>query len=212
MKIRVLGNLAILAATVALSYGMQVTKPHYADLTAPLPVDGAMGKRVHARSFDVRLEKVVFARQLKTNQFGQEKLLTTSGLWAVATTSLTATDASTTVADGTWQGPTDLRYNQTERLGYRQDMPPHGVDPGLGKLGLFVFEVPPDQIRGAKLLIAARRFGPLDAQARISLDGVRTGPDGQPADILPQYDLDAPPRDQGPQDQGPQGPAQETRP
>ncbi|MGX7873894.1 hypothetical protein ACVDG5_015080 [Mesorhizobium sp. ORM6] len=193
MRIRVLGNLVILAATVALSYGMQVSKPHYADLTAPVPVDGAMHDTVRARSFDVRLDKVVFARQLETSRFGQQKLLTTSGLWAVVTTNLTATAASTTVADGTWQGPTGLRYHQTERLGYRQDMPPHGVDPGLEKPGLFVFEVPPDQIRGARLLIATRQFGPLDAQARISLDGVPTGADGQPTDILPEYDLDAPP-------------------
>ena len=191
MRIRILGNLVILCTTVALSYGMQVSKPHYADLTAPIPVDGAMHDTVHARSFDVRLDKVTFARTLKTNQFGQEKLLTTSGLWAVVTTNLTATGTSTTVADGTWQGPTGLRYHQTERLGYRPDMPPHGVDPGLEKHGRFVFEVPPDQIRGARLLIAARQFGPLDAQARISLDGLATGADGQPADVLSEYDLDA---------------------
>ncbi|MGO4640004.1 hypothetical protein AB4Z43_16350 [Mesorhizobium sp. 2RAF45] len=193
MRIRILGNLVILGATVVLSYGMQVSKPHYADLTAPIPADGAMHDTIRARSFDVRLDKVVFARALKTNQFGRQKLLTTSGLWAVVTTSLTATAASTTVADGTWQGPVGLRYHQTERLGYRQDMPPHGVDPGLEKRGLFVFEIPPDQIRGASLLIAARQFGPLDAQARISLDGVPTSADGQPADVLPEYDLDAPP-------------------
>ena len=199
MRIRVLGNLVVLAATVAVSYGMQVSKPHYADLTGPIPVDGAMHDTVHARSFDVRLDKVVFARALKTNQFGQEKLLTTSGLWAVVSTNLIANTASTTVADGTWQGPTGLRYHQTERLGYRQDMPPHGVDPGLEKRGLFVFEVPPDQIRGARLLIAARQFGPLDAQARIRLDGVPTGADGQPTDVLPEFDLDAP------QGQTPQG-------
>lgn len=199
MRIRVLGNLVILCTTVALSYGMQLSKPHYADLTAPIPVDGAMHDTIHARSFDVRLDKLVFARQLKTNQFGQEKLLTTSGLWAVVSTNLTATVASTTVADGTWQGPTGLRYHQTERLGYRQDMPPHGVDPGLEKRGLFVFEIPSDQIRGASLLISARQFGPLDAQARISLDRLATGADGQPADVVPEYDLDAP------QAQTPQG-------
>lgn len=197
MKIRILGNLVILCTTVAVSYGMQVSKPHYADLTGPIPVDGAMHDRVHARSFDVRLDEVVFARALKTNQFGQEKLLTTSGLWAVVSTSLTATAASTTVADGTWQGPTGLRYHQTERLGYRQDMPPHGVDPGLEKRGLFVFEVPPDQIDGARLLISARQFGPLDAQARISLDRVPAGADGQPTAVLPEYDLDASPTPQG---------------
>lgn len=191
MRIRVLGNLAILCATVALSYGMQVSKPHYADLTAPIPVDGGMRDTVHARSFDVRLDKVVFARQLKTKQFGQEKLVTTSGMWAVVTTNLTATAVSTTVADGTWQGPTGLRYHQTERLGYRSDMPPHGVDPGLERSGLFVFEIPPDQISGARLLISARQFGPLDAQARISLDGLPIGADGQPTDVLPEYDLDA---------------------
>ncbi len=191
MRIRAIGNLLILAATVALSYGMQVTTPHYADLTAPIPIDGAMHDTVHARSFDVRLDNIVFARTLKTDQFGQERLLTTSGLWAVVTTGLNATSDSTAVAEGTWQGPSGLRYHQTERLGYRQDMPPHGVDPGLEKRGLFVFEVPADQIRGARLLIAARRFGLLDAQARISLDALPTNADGQPADILPQFDLDA---------------------
>lgn len=191
MRVQAIGNLLILAATVALSYGMHVSKPHYAELTAPIPIDGAMHDTVRARSFDVRLDKVVFARTLKTDQFGQEKLLTTSGLWAVVTTSLTAAGTSTTVADGTWQGPTGLRYHQTQRLSYRQDMPPHAVDPGLERRGLFVFEVPPDQIRGARLLIAARQFAPLDAQARISLDAVPTGADGQPAEILPEYDLDA---------------------
>jgi hypothetical protein len=152
-----------------------------------------MHDTVHARSFDVRLDKVIFARALKTNQFGQQKLLTTSGLWAVVTTNLTATDTSTTVADGTWQSPTGLRYHQTERLGYRPDMPPHGVDPGLERNGLFVFEIPPDQISGARVLIAARQFGPLDAQARISLDGLPASADGQPANVLPEFDLDAPP-------------------
>ncbi|MER8410366.1 hypothetical protein [Mesorhizobium sp. M1342] len=201
MNIRAIGNLLILATTVALSYGMQVSKPHYAELTAPIPVDGAVHDTVRARSFAVRLDRVVFARTLKSDQFGQEKLLTTSGLWAVVTTSLTATSTSTTVADGTWQGPTGLRYHQSERLGYRQDMPPHAIDPGLERSGLFVFEVPADQIRGASLLIAARQFGPLDAQARLSLDAVPTDADGQPADILPLYDLDAPP----PQGKAPQG-------
>ncbi|RUZ74642.1 hypothetical protein EN943_23195 [Mesorhizobium sp. M7A.F.Ca.US.006.01.1.1] len=191
MRIRAIGNLLILCTTVALSYGMQASKPHYAELTAPIPIDGAMHDTVRARSFDVRLDKVVFARTLKTEQFGQERLLTTSGLWAVATTDLTAASTSTTVADGTWQGPTGLRYRQTERLSYRQDMPPHAIDPGLERSGLFVFEVPPDQIRGASLLIAARQFAPLDAQARISLDALPTGADGQPADVLPEYDLDA---------------------
>ncbi|MBZ9906060.1 hypothetical protein LB557_08625 [Mesorhizobium sp. BR115XR7A] len=204
MRIRVLGNLAILCATVVLSYGMQMTKPHYADLTAPIPIDGSMHDTVRARSFAVSLDKVIFARQLKTNQFGQEKLLTTSGLWAVVITNLTATSTSTAVADGFWQGPTGLRYHQTERLGYRPDMPPHGVDPGLDNHGLFVFEVPPDQIRGARLLISARQFGPLDAQARISLDALPTGADGQPADILPEFDLDAAPG-LTPQDKTPQG-------
>ncbi|AZO44453.1 MULTISPECIES: hypothetical protein [unclassified Mesorhizobium] len=191
MKIRAIGNLLIVAATVALSYGMQVSKPHYAELTAPIPIDGAMHDTVRARSFDVRLDKVVFARTLRTDQFGQTRVLTTSGLWAVVTTNLTATSTSTTVADGTWQGRTGLRYHQTERLSFRQDMPPHAVDPGLERNGLFVFEVPPDQIRGASLLVAARQFAPLDAQARISLDALPTSADGQPAEILPQYDLDA---------------------
>ncbi|TGQ64057.1 hypothetical protein EN829_021135 [Mesorhizobium sp. M00.F.Ca.ET.186.01.1.1] len=193
MRVRAIGNLAILAATVALSYGMQVTKPHYADLTAPVPIDGAMHDWVRARSFDVRLDKIVFAHTLKSDRFGTSKILTTSGVWAVVTTSLTATSTSTTVADGIWQGPTGLRYRVTERLGYRSDLPPHDVDPGLEKRGLYVFEVPADQIRGASLLIAARRFAPLDAQARIRLDAVPVGADGQPADILPEYDLDAPP-------------------
>jgi hypothetical protein len=189
---RKLGNLLIVCITVGLCYFMQVSKPHYAELTGPIPVYASMKDTAEARSFDVHVDKVVFARTLTADAFGEHKTLTTGGLWAVVATSLAATKTSTTVSEAVWQGPGGLRYRSTERLSFATGLPPHSVDPGLPKRGLFVFEIPADQVRDATLLVSAARFAPLDSEVRIRLDGVPTNADGGPAGIVDAYDISKP--------------------
>lgn len=190
MRMRRVGNIAALCAAIAVCYGMQRTKPHYIDLTGPIPTYGGMREPVETLRFSVRVDDVVFARRLKLRQFGEDKMLTSSGLWAIVATELAATDASTSIAGAVWQGPGGLRYRPTERLGAHALMPPHGVDPGLPKKSLFIFEIPADQAEGATLMIANARYSALDAEARIPLDDIRPRPDGMPESFIMTYDLD----------------------
>src|SRR5262245_41568262 len=187
-----LGNLAVLVVAVALCYAMMVSKPHYADLIAPIPVHAAMKDTVTARTFGIHVDKVTFARALQAEHFGEPKLLTTGGVWAIVAVSLSATDTSTTVGEAVWRGPTGLAYRMTERVGFGPGLPPHTVEPGLPKRGLFVFEIPPDQIVGATLLVLGRRFTPLDSEAMISIDDVPLDEAGQPRDVVGIYDVSEP--------------------
>jgi hypothetical protein len=186
---RGIGNLAAVCAAVAICYGMQHSKPRYADLIAPMPTRGKMQEVVRTLRFDVRVDQVTFAKRLKVNEFGKEKMLTSGGLWAIVLADLAAADKTTTVAGAVWQGPTGLRYMPSGRLNLGPPLPPHLVDPGLPKKGLFLFEVPADQVRGATLLVSSARNSALDAEARIALDEVELRDDGMPETFVMTRDL-----------------------
>jgi len=190
--IRRLANLALLFIAAALCYGMQVSKPHYADLIGPIPVRGGIGDTVEARSFSVKVEKIGFARTLKVRVFGTEKVLTTGGIWAVVTAELAAKDASTSVWGGIWKGPAGRRYHTTERLGVAPGAPPYFLEPGLPRKVRFVFEIPADQAGKATLLVSNALISALDSEARVALGTVTLGADGVPAGVMETFDLDRP--------------------
>ena len=54
---RRLANLVLLLVAVAFCYGLQISKPHYADLIGPIPVRGKVGDTIVGRSFEVLFEK-----------------------------------------------------------------------------------------------------------------------------------------------------------
>ncbi|HEU4986517.1 MAG TPA: hypothetical protein VFT89_05565 [Rhizobiaceae bacterium] len=194
MIARRLANLAVLALAAAICYGMQTTKPHYADLTGPIPVRGSMGEEVKARLFQLRVDNVEFAKSLAVRQFGQDKRFTTGGIWAIVTVELAATDSTTTVSEVTWQGPTGLSYRKTERVTTGPGLPPITVNPGLPTKGRLVFEVPPSEISGATLLVSNVRAFALDSQARVALDDLRLKQDGTPELVADVYDMNEPVR------------------
>jgi len=188
---RRLGNILVVCLAVVVLYAMQQTKPHYEDLTGPIPAYGKMHETVHTRLVDLRLEQVDFARELAFTQYGQRKTLTTSGLWAVATAELAATTASATVAAATWVGPTGLHYEKTDRVGILSSQMPPLLDPGMPRKVRFVFEILPDQVNGATFTLSSRMAPRLDSEARIAIDDFRKFNDGQPL-IEDSYDLAKP--------------------
>eukprot|EP01132_Coremiostelium_polycephalum_P008965 gene8965-10984_t len=185
---RPLGNILVVCLAVIVLYALQQTKPHYEDLTGPIPSYGKMHETVHTRLVDLRLEQVDFARELAFTQYGQRKTLTTSGLWAVATAELAATTASATVAAATWVGPTGLHYEKTDRVGTLSSQMPPMLDPGMPRKVRFVFEILPDQVNGATFTLSSRMAPRLDSEARIAIDDFRKFNDGQPL-IADSYDL-----------------------
>ena len=190
---RRLANLVLLLVAVAFCYGLQMSKPHYADLIGPIPVRGKVGDTIIGRSFEVRAEKLEFARKLKTDRFGETKVLTTGGVWAVVTVEFAATDRSTSVAVASWRGPSGLTYDHTERLSFvNNGFLPATVDPGLARKAKLVFEVSPEEVGNATLLISSKLLAALDSQAEISLGPVAASADGMPAGTVDTLDLSQP--------------------
>ena len=190
---RRLAHLVLLLVGMAFCYGLQMSKPHYADLIGPIPVRGMVGDTVVGRSFEVRAEKLEFARKLKTDRFGETNVLTTGGVWAVVTVAFAATDRSTSVAVASWRGPTGLTYDHTERLSFvNSGFLPVTVDPGLPRKARLVFEVSPEEAGNATVLISSKLLAALDSQAEISLGPVVASADGMPAGTVDTLDLSQP--------------------
>ncbi|MDX8490009.1 hypothetical protein RFN29_00320 [Mesorhizobium sp. VK22B] len=189
---RKLANIVLLLAAVPLCYGLQVSKPHYGDLIGPIPARGDLGDTVVGRSFELRAEKVEFARNLKVDRFGDSKVLTTGGIWAVVTVEFAARAQLTTVAVASWRGATGLTYDQTERLSFADGLLPVAIDPGLPKKARLVFELRPDEVSDATLLISEKLMSALDSQAEISLGPVAIGPDGLPPGTVGMLDMAEP--------------------
>ncbi|RWM39636.1 hypothetical protein [Mesorhizobium sp.] len=189
---RKLANVVLLLAAVSLCYGLQVSKPRYGDLIGPIPTRGELGDTVVGRSFEVRAEKVAFARKLKADRFGDSKVLTTGGIWAVVTVEFAARAQSATVAVASWRGTTGLTYDQTERLSFTDGLLPVAIDPGLPKKARLIFELRPDEVSDATLLISEKLMSALDSQAEISLGAVAIGPDGLPPGTVDTLDMTQP--------------------
>jgi len=186
---RSLAHVGVAGLAIVFCYGLQVSKPHYGDLIAPMPVHGKAGDVVETRTFDIGVDRVVFARTLKVDRFGATKELSTSGVWAVVTVNLAARQHSTAVTSAAWQGPTGLLYRTSERLSFAPGLQPFALDPGLPAKGRLVFEIRPDQASGATLLISEKLFSPLDSEARIALGDIALDPAGMPASTIASYDL-----------------------
>lgn len=186
---RRIANLAVFLIAILLCYGMQTTKPHYADLTGPIPAYGVISNTVHTRTFDIGVDKVVFARTLKFDQFGKQKLLTTGGVWAIVTAKLAATKDSAMVAAATWQGPDGLSYRASERASLAAGGLPIALDPGVPGKTRMVFEILPSQADEAMLLVSGKLFAPLDSEARIALGPVAFQADGMPEGTVDTYEL-----------------------
>ncbi|RJT40023.1 hypothetical protein D3227_11610 [Mesorhizobium waimense] len=185
-------NIVLLLVAVAFCYGLQLSKPHYGDLIGPIPTRGRTGETIVGRNFEARAEKVVFARNLKADRYGETKILTTGGVWAVVTVEFAARAQSTSVAVASWRGPTGLAYDQTERMSFADGLLPVTIDPGLPKKARLVFELRPDEVSNAILLISEKLMSALDSQAEISLGPVATASDSLPAGTVDTLDLTQP--------------------
>lgn len=184
---RALSNILVVLIAIAILYGMWRTKPRYGELTGPIRVYGKMHDVVHTREFDVKLDQVIFARELTFTQYGKTKVLTTSGLWAIVNGQLAATTSTTNVSAAKWVGPTGLKYAVTNRVSGPASLPPYDLAPGLPKQARFVFELTPDQVNGATFVLSSKPEPALDSEAHITLDDFKKFNDGQPL-IMDRFD------------------------
>jgi len=192
MNMRKSANLVLLLVAAVFCYGLQISKPHYGELIGPIPARGKLGDTVVGRAFEVHAEKVEFARKLTVDQFGQQRVLTTGGVWAVVTVEIAARSESTTIGVASWRGPTGLTYDQTERLSFMNGLLPVAIDPGLPRKARLIFEVRPDEASDATLLVSEKLVAALDSQAEIALGPVAVAADGLPAGTVDMLDMAQP--------------------
>ncbi|WP_238160374.1 hypothetical protein [Pigmentiphaga sp. H8] len=185
---RPFATVAMVALAAGVLFAMQRGTPRYQDLTGPIPAYGKMGKAASTRLFDIRVERVEFARQLVGKRFGGEIRHESAGVWAIVTARMAARSRSVNVTHAVWEGPTGLRYELSDRPEFLPDLPPHTLEPGLPQRGRFVFEIRPDQILGATLLVSEGPFPRLDSEAHVALNALPAAADGLPP-IAETFDL-----------------------
>jgi hypothetical protein len=163
------------------------TTPSYDVLTGPFAVEAKAGDLAQARTLTLTTSKIRFARTLRFKSGSLTRERSTGGVFAIVEATLEARGTTATVSFAAWEGPSGLRYAQSERVeGAPGLFAGRRLQPGLAQRGIFVFEIPPDQAQGATLIVAQLMEPRLDSQLRI---GLPTGADAlDPADAL---DLDA---------------------
>jgi hypothetical protein len=160
--------LALGAATVVLA-DLEVLP---SDLMPAFVTEGEVGKVVTTRSFKVRIDKPFVARELVVRElsFGDPKQLTTGGVWLVVPAAVQPQLEPLQFDGATIQAKSGKTYASSGRLPDTFQPGAHGASPGIAFLGSWVFEIPPEEIPGAKLLVSeGLGEAVLESQARIDL-------------------------------------------
>jgi hypothetical protein len=162
--------LALLFAAAAL-YGLQQTRPLYADITSPIVTAGGMNERVETGAFAISLDSVRVARALDVETFGNTKTYTSSGVWIIAQGEAEARYETLSLVAGEWISRKGIRYSLTDRIPATIEMMPGDVyQPGLPRRILLVFEVPQDAVAGGTVAVTRSKLPPLDDEAHIATD------------------------------------------
>lgn len=188
--------LALLSAAAVL-YGLQQTRPLYADITSPIVTSGGMNERVEAGAFAISLDSVRVARALDVETFGKAKAYTSSGVWVVVQGEAEARFETLSLVSGEWVSRKGIRYVLTDRIPATIAMMPGDVyQPGLPRRILLVFEMPQDAVTGGSVAVMRSKLPPLDDEVSIATNAsdaaiepritIRRNDEGQPWTVLPQ--------------------------
>ena len=168
--IRFLARALAVLVTAGLLYAMQRATPGYSEITGPIVQNAGFGTVAIARSFKLRVEKVILAEKLRWQAFGRSYERDSGGLWVVVVAAAEGAPASATLGGAIWQSTSGLRFDISSRVSQpRNLLNGNRLEPGLARRGLLIFEIGRDETRGAALLVSEARFPRLDSQLRVAL-------------------------------------------
>ncbi|GAA3843042.1 hypothetical protein GCM10022226_77440 [Sphaerisporangium flaviroseum] len=149
-------------------------------LDDPLTVSGGIQEAVSTDVFSARLDRVEFAKSVRVKkQFGTDED-TTDKVFLVVKVGATAPrrpiqlTSHLVTADG-------LRFDVTDHVTDTATLGSKWVQPGWWGSGLFFFEVPPDKVPGARVVVSQKAstiFGDqylAEASFDLGLDGAKAG-------------------------------------
>lgn len=173
----VLKPTAAVAVALFVLAAMQQTAPGYADITRPIAVGGNPGELLSGRQFDIRVDSIRLGRRLAYEAYGRQQVLTTDGVWVLLDVTAAATRESVSITAASWRGPNGASYLASERLStFPQLLKQYRLEPGLGRRGVIVFELPESQLANGVVSISRAAFGPLDSELLVEINGVESIP------------------------------------
>jgi hypothetical protein len=180
----VLVVLALAAATVVLSK-LEVMP---SDRMPAFATEGKRGEVVTTNTFKVRIDKPFVAKKLvyKELSFSDPDVRTTGGVWLVVPAAVQSQKAPERFEGATLVSKSGKKYANSNRIPGTFMPGGQGTSPGIAFLGVWVFEVPPEEIPGSQLWVSVSPSSPeLASQARVDLglgeDVVKN--------VMPTYDL-----------------------
>lgn len=167
---------AVLGAAVLLA-ALQATTPPYATLTGPISTAGRQSETVSSDTFSVKVNRILKAKAIAYDQFGRAVDLQSSGVWVVVSAELQAFQKTMPVRAATLVGASGRMYRQSRRAGEApNNLSAKIVQPGLPTTGLFVFELPEDEMRDMKLVLSEQYDPQLKDEISVSLEPDDTAP------------------------------------
>lgn len=156
----VVSGMIWLAAGAAALVGLRMTMPDYRAMTGAIIVEAQSGEQASGRDFSARLYRLETAKELRWQGLGGEQSRQTGGVWLLADIEVESHLAPAGL-DAVWLGATGRRYLSSRRV---QDapgqLPRAPLQPGLPHRGFAIFELPPDEIDGGRLMLA-RSLAPM---------------------------------------------------
>jgi hypothetical protein len=172
-----LQSIGFLIFTLVALYAMQHTTPYYSDILSPVTVSGVQGKAVETSRFAVGVGNFYRAKELIIPGISGDRVYTTEGEWLVIEAAAKAKIDSMNLMSVAWLGPNGVRYGLSGRLSTASGViGTERFEPGIPRPTLIIFEVPSDQVRGGKLLVAESALVPLSEELRISLNDDKANP------------------------------------
>lgn len=170
MKNAAITVMIVLTGIVLLAL-LRWTTPGYAVLTGPIETTGRQGAPAQTAGFNLKVDKLILSELLIFQRYGKKVERSTGGVWALVTADASATNRTLMLAGVSLRGASGRTYMQSPRVdGMSQLLSGKELQPGLQQQGLFIFELPADELAGAELVVSREAFPRLTAQLAISLN------------------------------------------
>ncbi|MGJ4857140.1 hypothetical protein ACN6KF_003125 [Labrys sp. La1] len=165
-------TVAIVLIGIAVLALLRWTTPGYAVLTGPIETAGRQGTRAGTSEFSLKVDRLILSELLIFQRYGKRVERGTGGIWAVVAADVSGKQRSLMLGGVALRGASGRTYMQSPRIeGMSQLLSGKELQPGLRQRGLFVFELPADELAGAELVVSREVFPRLTSQLAVALDG-----------------------------------------
>lgn len=150
---------------------LQATTPPYAMLTGPIRTSGHASDVVASKTFSLKVREISKAKTIAYDQFGKPVVLHSSGVWIVVAAELRGFERTMPVRAATMVGASGRLYRQSQRAGGAPNILAAKIlQPGLPTTGIFIFEMPEDEMANMTLVVSEQYDPQLRDEVAVSLD------------------------------------------